>query len=45
MYIGEADKLFDASGEFVNPSRRDFCSKFLATSDAWIRKQRSPARP
>ncbi len=37
-YIGQADKLFDAAGEFVNPSTRDFCSKFLAAFDAWIRK-------
>ena len=44
-YIGQADKLFDASGAFVNPSTRDLCSKFLATFDAWIRKHRIPARP
>jgi chromate reductase len=41
-YVGQADKLFDASGNFVNPAVRDFCSKFLAAFDAWIRKV-SPA--
>lgn len=37
-YISQADKLFDASGNFVNPSTRDFCSKFIAAFDAWIRE-------
>ena len=37
-YIGQADKLFDAAGEFVNQSTRDLCSRFLATFDAWIRE-------
>jgi len=44
-YIGQSDKLFDASGEFVNPATRDFCSKFLAAFEAWIRKQKNPAGP
>ncbi len=42
-YIGGADKLFDASGQFVNPSTRDFCRKFLETFDAWIERQLRPA--
>ncbi len=42
-YIGHADKLFDAAGGFVNPSTREFCSKFLMAFDAWIKELR-PAR-
>lgn len=44
-YIGHVDKLFDASGAFVNPSTRDFCAKFLGAFDAWIRRQKRPAGP
>jgi chromate reductase, NAD(P)H dehydrogenase (quinone) len=42
-YIGQADKLFDASGEFVNPSTREFCVKFLAKFDGWIRTHSAAA--
>ena len=38
VYIGQADKLFDTSGNFANPATRDLCSKFLGAFDAWIRK-------
>lgn len=38
-YIGHVDKLFDASGEFVNPSSREFCAKFLKAFDEWIKRQ------
>jgi chromate reductase len=43
-YIAQVDKLFDASGAFVNPSTRDFFGKFLSAFDAWIRTQSSAAR-
>ena len=39
-YIGNADKLFDAAGEFVNPSTREFCAKFLKAFDEWIKELR-----
>jgi chromate reductase len=42
-YVGHVDKLFDASGEFVNSSTREFCAKFLKAFDAWIERQVGPA--
>lgn len=42
-YIGGIDKAFDDSGEFVNPSTRAFCAKFLEAFDAWIGRQLRPA--
>ncbi len=42
-YIGQADKMFDASGAFANPATRDFLVKFLDAFDAWIRRQRAAA--
>ncbi len=42
-YIGGVDKLFDAAGEFVNPSTREFFTKFLQAFDSWIRRQLRPA--
>lgn len=44
-YIGHADKLFDASGEFVNPSTREFCAEFLKAFEAWIKRQLRPTTP
>jgi chromate reductase len=37
-YIGHADKLFDAAGEFVNPATRELCSRFLKAFDEWIKE-------
>ncbi len=36
-YIGGIDKAFDDSGEFVNPSTRAFCAKFLEAFDGMDR--------
>lgn len=44
-YIGHAAGLFDASGEFANPATREFCAKFLAAFDEWIRRQTRPLGP
>lgn len=42
-YIGHADKLFDAAGEFANVATRDFCVKFLLSFAQWIERQARPA--
>jgi chromate reductase len=42
-YIGHADKLFDAAGQFVNPATREFGQKFLAAFATWIESQKRPA--
>jgi chromate reductase len=42
-YIGQADKLFDASGAFANPATRELCVKFLDAFDAWIKRQGTSA--
>ncbi len=42
-YIGHVDKVFDASGQFVNPATRDFCVKFLNAFNEWIATQLRPA--
>ncbi|HUX74126.1 MAG TPA: NAD(P)H-dependent oxidoreductase [Steroidobacteraceae bacterium] len=42
-YVGGADKLFDASGQFVNPATREFLVKFLAAFEAWILRQSNPS--
>jgi chromate reductase, NAD(P)H dehydrogenase (quinone) len=42
-YIGQADKLFDASGALANAATRDFFVKFLDAFDGWIRRQRAAA--
>jgi chromate reductase, NAD(P)H dehydrogenase (quinone) len=39
-YIGGADKLFDADGEFANQKTREFMTHFLAKFDSWIRRQK-----
>jgi len=41
-YIGQADKLFDSTGEFVNPATRELCVKFLGAFAGWIERQRRP---
>jgi chromate reductase len=37
-YIGGADKLFDESGKLVNPSTREFLSKYMQAFAAWIER-------
>jgi len=39
MYIGGVDKLVDASGELVNASTREFCTRFVRAFEAWARRQ------
>ena len=41
-YVAQADKLFDASGEWVNASTREFCAKFLKAFDEWIKRHLRP---
>ena len=41
-YIGGADKLFDEKGELINPSTREFITKFMEAYAAWVEK--NPAR-
>lgn len=36
MYIGGADKLFDAAGELSNDSTRDYLGKFLRAYADWV---------
>jgi len=36
VYIGGVDKLFDASGNLVNESTREFLKKFIDVFAAWI---------
>lgn len=38
-YIGNVDKLLDAAGGFTDNGTRDFCTRFLAAFEAWVRKQ------
>ncbi len=35
MYIGGADKLFDASGQWTNPATRELAVKFMKAFEAW----------
>ena len=44
-YMAHVDKLFDASGEFVNPATREFCARFLKAFNDWIRKLLPPTGP
>lgn len=37
-YVGGADKLFDAQGNLVNDSTREFLGKFMQTFAAWVEK-------
>jgi chromate reductase len=38
MYIGGADKVFDASGQWTNPSTRELAVKFLKAFEAWAQR-------
>lgn len=38
MYIGGANKLFDAQGALASDTTRDFLKKFLAAFASWIEK-------
>jgi chromate reductase len=38
MYIGGANKLFDAEGKLISDPAREFLKKFLAAFAAWIEK-------
>ncbi|MBV8976224.1 MAG: NAD(P)H-dependent oxidoreductase [Alphaproteobacteria bacterium] len=38
MYVGGANKLFDAEGKLTNDGTRDFFKKFLDAFSAWIEK-------
>jgi chromate reductase len=35
MYIGGADKVFDAAGQWTNPATRELAAKFLKAFEAW----------
>ena len=35
MYIGGADKLFDASGQWVSAGSRDLAARFIKAFEAW----------
>jgi chromate reductase, NAD(P)H dehydrogenase (quinone) len=37
-YISDSNKLFAASGEFVNPGTQDFCANFVRSFELWIRR-------
>jgi chromate reductase len=37
-YIGGSDKLFDATGHFVNPGTRELCAAFVKSFESWIRR-------
>ncbi len=39
-YIGGANKLFDANGDFVNDSTRQFATSIMTAFEAWIRRIR-----
>jgi len=41
VYIGAADKLFDAGGELVNPGTKEFLAKFLQAFERWVALQLS----
>ena len=41
-YIGGADKLFDEQGKLINPSTREFLTKYMEAFAAWV--ERNPAR-
>jgi chromate reductase len=43
MYIGGADKLFDASGQWTQPGPRDLAAKFLKAFEAWVSHNAGPA--
>jgi chromate reductase len=36
VYLGAADKLFDASGQLVNEGTRAFLEKFMQAFDVWV---------
>jgi chromate reductase, NAD(P)H dehydrogenase (quinone) len=38
VYIGGADKLFDAEGKIVNAGTRDFLAKYMAAFAGWIER-------
>jgi len=42
-YMGNVDKMFDASGQFANPATREFFVKFLNAFNEWIARQLRPA--
>jgi chromate reductase, NAD(P)H dehydrogenase (quinone) len=35
-YVGGADKLFDAAGQLINDSTREFLRTFISAFAAWI---------
>jgi chromate reductase len=41
-YIGGADKLFDEAGKLINPSTREFLTKYMQSFAAWV--ERNPMR-
>ena len=41
-YVGGADKLFDEAGTLINPSTREFVTKYVQAYAAWV--ERNPAR-
>ena len=38
VYLGGADKLFDAQGKLTNDSTREFLSKFMQSYSTWVEK-------
>jgi chromate reductase len=37
-YISGSNKLFDESGEFVDPATREYLTKFISAFESWIRR-------
>jgi len=37
-YVGGADKLFDAKGDFTSESTRAFLTKFMQAFAAWVER-------
>ena len=44
-YLGGADRMFDARGQFVDERTREYCAHFMRSFEQWIQRQLGAAHP